>query len=105
MVAPLTAYLDASGSEIIAPVWAVGGWIGTVDDWTAINEKWQAMLDSAPFRPNVEPDKRMFHASDLETCKGIYAGWTKVEKEGFQRSGVQHHRRISLIDGYFVFAD
>jgi hypothetical protein len=108
VVAPLTAYFDASGSERESTIWTVGGWIGTVDDWIAINEEWRAMLDSAPFRPNIEPQERMFHASDLETCKGIYAGWSEAEKQSFQNQAygiIEKFPSLTAISSSLIKAD
>jgi hypothetical protein len=78
------AFFDASGTDTEQPVWAVGGWLGTADDWELLDSQWQKMIDGAPWRESVPHDKRIYHATDLESCVGIYEGWTKDEKQRFQ---------------------
>jgi hypothetical protein len=81
VIAPLTAYFDVSGTAAQHRVWAVGGWLATVEQWTQFGYAWRAMLDAAPFS---EDSKRLFHATDLESCKGIYSDWTETQKQYFQ---------------------
>jgi ASC-1-like (ASCH) protein len=99
VVAPLTAYFDASGSDRPSAIWTVGGWIGTVDVWTEFNSEWRAMLDKAPFRSWVKPDKRIFHAADLESRKRIYRDWTEDEKLDFQKEAVSIIERFPSLTG------
>jgi len=81
VIAPVRVYLDASGTAREQRVWAVGGWLGTADQWDHFINAWRVMLDAAPFGPDV---KRMFHAADLESLKGTYSGWTDTQKKDFQ---------------------
>lgn len=94
MVVPLTAYFDASGTEPDRPVWAIGGWIAEVDQWTQLKKDWRRMLDEAPFRPDVKYEDRIFHAAELESIVGRYSGWTKDEKQEFQ------NRAYGIIEDY-----
>ncbi len=81
MIVQLAVYFDGSGTAPEHPVWAIGGWIAEVDQWTQFCREWHAMIENAPFRDGV---KRMFHAADLESLKGIYSDWTQDQKQTFQ---------------------
>jgi hypothetical protein len=81
MVVPLTAYFDASGTAREHPIWTVGGWLATVEQWTQFSHAWREMLDAAPFREGV---KHIYHATELESLKGIYSDWTEARKREFQ---------------------
>jgi hypothetical protein len=72
----LTAYFDASGASAGQIAFAVGGWISTVEKWTQFNFAWREML-------NVH-HADIFHASELETLKGRYSGWSQEQKLAFQ---------------------
>jgi hypothetical protein len=84
MIVPLAAYFDASGTKAEQQVWAIGGWIAELDQWSRFCGRWREMIKSAPFRPEVKPEKRIFHSAELESQVGIYEGWTKTEKQNFQ---------------------
>jgi hypothetical protein len=81
VIVPLTAYFDASGTEPQQPVWSVGGWLATVEQWAQFICAWREMLDAAPFQQGV---KRIYHATELESRMGIYSGWTETQKRDFQ---------------------
>jgi hypothetical protein len=70
----MSAYFDASGTKRKQSVWAVGGWIGTAQQWEALEDQWRRMIDAAHWRDSVPRAERIHHAADLESCLGIYKG-------------------------------
>ncbi len=80
----LGAFFDASGTDPQQRVWAVGGWLGKADEWELLDDRWEKMIDAAPWRESIPHDKRIYHATDLESRLGIYHGWSKDEKREFQ---------------------
>ena len=78
------AYFDASGTEPKHRVWAVGGWLGKADDWEVLDDQWREMIEVAPWCESIPQNKRVYHAADLESCEGIYRGWTRDQKQTFQ---------------------
>jgi hypothetical protein len=78
MIVSLAAYFDASGTAADQTIWSIGGWIAEVDQWSRFCGRWRQMIEHAPFRPEIEPEKRIFHSADLESRLGIYEGWTKA---------------------------
>jgi len=97
MLIPLTAHFDASGTDNAQKVFAIGGWIAEVDQWSRLRCDWKKMIEEAPFRDDVKKKDRIFHASDLEYRKGIYEGWRDDEKQTFQG------RAYGIVEDYELF--
>jgi hypothetical protein len=65
------AYFDESGSNVHSPVFAMGGFISTVDRWAAFSLDWEAALAEAPALDYF----RMNEAHRLKEQFGEERGW------------------------------
>lgn len=78
-VTVLAAYFDDSRGEGLH---AIAGYLGVLDVWGGpFATAWQAMLDGAPHKEHVKPDRPFeFKASD---CRQGFGNFLKVEKGGW----------------------
>jgi hypothetical protein len=82
MLSTSTAYLDVSrGAE---PVYALGGYVASVEQWNRFRPKWQRMLS--------EYKANMFVPADLDLKDksggriGTYKGWSDEKMLAFQKA-------------------
>lgn len=78
----LRAYFDDSGTHADSEVVAIGGLIGTVDQWNEFDRKWKALL-AAPL-PS-KPPLRMFHLSHCNAANGEFRGYSDAECDAVRR--------------------
>lgn len=66
----LSVFGDESSDETRSRVFAVGGILGSAEDWTAFREKWSARLDG-----------KVFHAADCEAGRGDFKGMDRESRQ------------------------
>jgi hypothetical protein len=74
LLAMLTAYMDASGSDGISPYLIVCGYLATKEQWEQFQIDWKAML----------PNNETFHMTDLIAFQGEFSrakGWDEVRQK------------------------
>lgn len=78
LMAMLTVYGDASGSQPDRAIIVVAGFISTVEQWALFNEEWGSrVLAKGPID--------VYHAADLEGGYDEFQGWKPKRRSRFQR--------------------
>jgi hypothetical protein len=71
IVAMIFGYFDESGTDLLHPHTAIGGFFGPIDDWLATMALWKEELRRVHVRP--------FHRVECKGRNGPYRGWTAEE--------------------------
>jgi Protein of unknown function (DUF3800) len=66
-MAILHGYFDESGTHLSADATVISGFVGTIEDWDAVEEKWRAAVDG-----------QVFHYVDCKHQKKAYERWDTV---------------------------
>ncbi len=85
----LEAYMDESRSQNPERVLTVAGYIGEREDWIALSGAWQAVLDAEEIKA--------FHATDAESLKGEFSGWTRDRQQALTRKLTELVRKVPVI--------
>jgi hypothetical protein len=75
----LGAFFDDSGTHVGSPVIALGGLLGTEDQWDAFATAWDALLAS-PL--DGKPPLRSFHLTDCRGAHGEFMDYNKASRDG-----------------------
>jgi len=90
MSAMLAAFFDDSGTHPDSPVVALGGLLGTEEQWNTFGTAWAALLD----RPLPgKPPLKQFHLAPLRAKRGEFVGYSLAE-----RDRVNHLFRHVILD-------
>ena len=74
----LAAFFDDSGTHPDSPVVALGGLLGTEEQWNAFGKAWAALLD----RPLPgKPPLKQFHLAPLRAKRGEFEGYSLAERD------------------------
>ena len=74
----LAAFFDDSGTHPTSPVIALGGLLGTEEQWNAFGAAWANLLDNPlPGKPPL----RQFHLSPLRAAKKEFRDYSLVERD------------------------
>ncbi len=73
----LVGYFDESGTHSDSKVMGVGGFVADSHAWKKVRQHWRPVLQKYGVTH--------FHATDLESRKGIYLGWSIEKQIGFQK--------------------
>lgn len=94
MIAVLAAYFDDSGTHPTSPVVALGGLLGTEDQWKVFEPRWAALLaEPLPGKPPL----KQFHLSPLRAGKKEFEGYTRTETDHINRLFKQIILDIDLV--------
>jgi hypothetical protein len=74
----LGAFFDDSGTHAGSPVVAIGGLLGTEEQWEVFEKRWLALLkEPLPGKPPLE----QFHLSPCRNAKGEFASYNLAERD------------------------
>ena len=74
----LFAFFDDSGTHLSSPVVALGGLLGTEDQWNAFNVAWANLLKNpAPGKPSL----KQFHLSACRSGNGEFRTYNQTERD------------------------
>ena len=68
----VTAYCDASGTTAPTKVFTLAGWIGEVEAWTEVEERWAEALP---------PGVAAFHMREFAHSVGQFEGWSEERRQ------------------------
>jgi hypothetical protein len=78
MIAVLAAFFDDSGTHPDSPVVALGGLLGTDEQWNAFGTAWAALLDNPlPGKPPL----KQFHLAPLRAKRDEFEGYNIAERD------------------------
>jgi len=95
MLSLYIVYLDVSRGS--APVYTIGGYVASVDQWDRFRPKWLRLLSTY--------ETKMFVPADLDLKDqdgqriGTYKGWSDEKMLNFQRQAheiIKSHRRVAV---------
>jgi hypothetical protein len=78
MILVLAAFFDDSGTHPNSPVVALGGLLGTEEQWNAFGVAWAELLDNP--LPGKPPLKK-FHLSPCRAAEGEFKTYSHVERD------------------------
>lgn len=93
----LRAYFDDAGTNSTAPVIAVGGLVGTVDQWEAFDKKWRAKLKE-PLES--KPPIKSFSLWDCQNAQREFCRYSRPESDLLTKE----FREIIIESGVIGFA-
>jgi hypothetical protein len=93
----ITAYFDDSGTHQGSPVVAVGGLIGSEDQWAEFDERWKKLLaEPLPGKPSL----KQFHSTECRGNHGPFGNYNVAERDRI----TYLFRQIILETGLFSVA-
>jgi hypothetical protein len=86
-VATLAVYFDDSGTHEDSPIVVAGGYVTSVETWTAFSTSWQQFLADETALPANPHGLRVFHMTDFESSAldphSPFRGWNRERKAAF----------------------
>jgi hypothetical protein len=78
VIVVLAAFFDDSGTHATSPVVAIGGLLGTMEQWNAFGEAWANLLDKPlPGKPPL----KQFHLSACQAQKDEFETYNSTERD------------------------
>jgi hypothetical protein len=87
----LGVYIDESGTHDPSPLTIMSGWIAPVEEWAALERKWQALC--------AFQGVKYVHAKELKHRQGPFKRWTDERAVSFSRQlllALETHSQYSL---------
>jgi hypothetical protein len=86
LILALGAFFDDAGTHDDATVVVWAGFVGTADQWEALDVRWNALLDKPYEDPRFpHPPLRKFHLFDCQYHLGEFTDYSEPERDRLQR--------------------